>query len=436
MILAAALAAVRPERVVKEAIQQRAALEIAGRAVPAGAMLHVVALGKAAAQMARAVEEIAGDRIAGGLVVTRDGHAVPLAGLAVREAGHPVPDARGEAAAREVLAVARAVEPPDVLLVLLSGGTSALTSCPAAGLDLDDLASVTRALLRSGADIAEMNAVRKHLSEFSGGRLAAAAGCERIEVLLISDVPGDMLDVIGSGPCAADPTTFADALAVMRRRAPDALGVAPAIAHLERGVRACVPETPKPGDTAVTRARHTIIARNDDALLAAADAAREIGVHPVVLTSVLGGEARAAAHSLLGRIAEGRATPAGRAPGFPAGRALCFIAGGETTVTVRGAGRGGRNQELALAAAIELAGTDDAVTLLAVGTDGTDGPTAAAGAFADAGTVARGATAGVSAADALAENDSNHFFEREGGLLVTGPTGTNVMDLALVLVNY
>jgi glycerate-2-kinase len=376
--------------------------------------------------MASALEEVARDRIAGGLVVTKDGHGLPLDVLPVREAGHPLPDARSEAAAREVLELARGMRERDVLLVLLSGGTSALTACPAPGLDRDVLADTTRALLASGADISETNCVRKHLSDLSGGRLAAVAGCARIEVLVVSDVPGDALDVIGSGPCAADPTSFGDALDVIERRGIRAVVPGAALEHLERGARGELAETPAPGDPIFERVRHTIVARNADARSAAARAARERGRRALVLGEVLRGEARVAGRRLaaLARSIESR-------------EPICLIAGGETTVTLRGDGRGGRNQELALAAAIELASVErasaDGIALLALGTDGSDGPTDAAGAFADAGTLERGARAGADALAALAANDAYGFFSQEGGLVRTGPTGTNVMDLALVL---
>lgn len=423
----AALDAVDAGAAVRRVITPGPPLVIADRPVADGESLLVVALGKAAAGMASEVVALAGDRIAGGLVVTKDAHALADVGLPVREAGHPVPDARSEAAAREVLALVGSSRPGQVLLVLLSGGTSALTACPAAGLTLEDLAATTEALLAGGADIAEMNAVRKHLSCFSGGWLARAARAQRVEVLAISDVPGDTLGVIGSGPCAPDGSTFADALSVLERRT-KAGRVPTAVREiLERGARGELPETAKPGDADLQHVRHTIVASNRDATAAAAARARALGWKPVVLGDVLRGEARVAGRRLAALVqAAARDT------------LLCFIAGGETTVEIRGEGRGGRNQELALAAAIaweSLAGAPaSSAALLALGTDGTDGPTEAAGAYVDAGTVARGRAAGVHAEEALAANDSHGFFAREGGLIVTGPTGTNVMDLVLALV--
>jgi len=422
----AALDAVDARAAVARVLRPGPPLEIAGRPVPGEARLLVLALGKAAAGMLAAVVDAAGDRIARGLVVTKDGHADGLCALPVREAGHPVPDLRGEVAARDLLSLARGSRPEDVLLVLLSGGASALTSCPADGLTQEDLAATTKALLAGGADIAETNAVRKHLSAFSGGRLAEVAQATRIEVLAISDVPGDALEVIGSGPCAPDATTFADAQSVLARRT-DRAAVPEAVHHhLATGARGILAETAKPGDPGVSRARHTIVASNRDAVAAAAVRARAKGFRPVVLGEVLRGEARVAGQRLA-------ALGCGTASGDP----VCYVAGGETVVALQGDGKGGRNQELALAAAVALdaQSSEEAarVGLLALGTDGTDGPTDAAGAYADAGTVRRGREAGVDALAALSRNDAYPFFQREGGLLVTGPTGTNVMDLVLML---
>ncbi len=408
-----------------DAVDAGDAVERALPVVPAEGRLRVLALGKAGFSMAARVEALAGDRVSRGLVVTKDGHGGVLERFEVREAGHPLPDRRSEEAARAALDLVAASEPDDVLLVLLSGGTSSLTACPAAGLSVADLTASTDVLLASGADITEMNTVRKHLSSFSGGRLAEAARCRRICVLAISDVLGDALDVIGSGPCAPDPTTYRDALDVLARR--DQAGRVPAVVvdHLERGAAGAIPETPGRDDPLLARVRHTIVASNADARRAASAAAREMGMTPIDLGEVLSVEARDEAQRLLARARASRADGP-----------VCLIAGGETTVTLRGPGRGGRNQELALAAAIAMGEAGDLeIGLLAGGSDGTDGPTDAAGAFVDAGTVARGRAAGVDAASALASNDSYTFFAREGGALVTGPTGTNVMDLVLVEVS-
>ncbi|MEE9606712.1 MAG: DUF4147 domain-containing protein [Myxococcota bacterium] len=398
-------------------------LAIAGRPLEPEARVWLLAVGKAAAAMAAAFEERAGTRIAGGLAITKDGHGLPLQRIALREAAHPVPDARCERAAREALALIERARPTDVLVVLLSGGASSLLACPQGNLELADLAATTAALLEAGADIEELNTVRKHLSAVAGGRLAARAAAQRIELLVISDVPGDRPDLIGSGPFSGDPTRFADALEVLAGR-----GLLSRIPrrvrdHLESGVRGDVAETPKPGEAGLARVHVTLLATNRMAVEAARDAAEKQGLSTRVLSEPLAGEAREAGARLAALASAARV-----------GAPLCLIAGGETTVTVRGAGRGGRSQELALAAAIAL---DDAepTAVLAAGTDGSDGPTDAAGAFADEATLARGRAAGLDARAALAENDAYAFFAAEGGLFVTGPTHTNVMDLALLRVD-
>ncbi len=419
-----ALAAVDAGDLVRRALRRNGdALEVAGAPVAPGQRLVVLAAGKAAAAMAAAVESVAGDRLAGGLAVTKDGCEAALDRIALRSAGHPVPDARSEAAAREVLELVQAAAPEDLLLVLLSGGASSLLACPAPGLGLADLAAATGLLLAAGADIEETNAVRKHLSALSGGWLARRSRPRRIEVLALSDVPGDRLDVIGSGPFSADPTTYADALEALRRR--DVLDALPeqVRAHLLAGERGERAETPKPGDSDLARVRHTLLATNRTAVDAAAAAAGRAGLQSLTLDGVLCGEARDAAAALVAKAHAARS-------GVP----VYLVCGGETAVTLRGSGLGGRSQELALAAAIDLDGGPP-TALLAAGTDGSDGPTSAAGAYADEQTLARARRAGVDAVAALAENASHPFFRAEGGLFVTGPTRTNVMDLALLRID-
>lgn len=419
-VFRAALAAIEPGAALRRHVARSAkgTLRIAGDAVDPRARIAALAIGKAAAPMARAFEEVVGERLVYGLAIVPDGHALTLERFAVRETAHPVPDARCERAARGAQRLVEGLAPGDVLVVLLSGGASSLLSCPAPGLDLDDVAATTAALLEGGAPIDALNTVRKHLSDVAGGRMAMRSAADRVEVLAISDVPGDRIDVIGSGPFAADPTRYADALAVV-----DACGVRArlpprALAHLEAGARGEREETPGPEEPRVARVRHSVIASNATALEAACAAARESGLRPVRVTGDLSGEARVAG----GRLAALCSALRGSGP-------LCLLCGGETVVHVRGTGRGGRNQELALAAALGLEGATGAAVLSA-GTDGTDGPTDAAGAFVDGGTVARGRARGVDARAALDANDAYGFFCAEGGLLRTGPTRTNVMDLA------
>lgn len=391
---------------------------------PLGARrLFVLAVGKAAAPMARAFADRAGDAVVDGLVVAPSGHGRAPAHYRQLEAAHPVPDERSLHAAREVLAFVERPGPGDALCVLLSGGTSSLLSAPLPGLALEDLAATTRALLSGGAAIDELNTVRKHVSVAAGGRLARACRAGEIEVLVVSDVAGDRLDVIGSGPFAADASCFRDALDVLESRAPAGSVPAAVRAHLEAGARGEREETPGPGAPGLERVRTTLLATSRMAAETAREAALRRGLAVRVVSEPLAGEARDEAHKLVTLAAAA-----------PRQQALCLVAAGETTVRVTGSGRGGRNQELALAAALELE-DHPGVALLAAGTDGTDGPTDAAGAFADSGTVARGRAAGVDARAALAANDSYGFFAAEGGLLRTGPTGTNVMDLALLLVD-
>lgn len=407
----AALAAVEPGACVREALERERP--------PPGARVAVLAAGKAAGVMAAAAEAELGDALAWGLAVTKDGHGRPLARIELREAAHPVPDARGAAAAEEALARAAARPAPDELLVLLSGGASALWTLPADGLALGDVAATTRALLEAGADIAALNVVRKHLTRCSGGRLASAAAAERIRVLILSDVIDDRLDVIASGPCAPDPSTFAEALAVI-----DGAGatVSEAVrAHLAAGARGEIEETPGPEHPAFARVRSTVLANHETARAAAARAAAERGWQVEVVPEPMQGEAASVGRRLVER-----------ARALAGAGSHCLVASGETTVTVDPpGGRGGRCQELALAAALALEG-EPRMGLLAAGTDGSDGPTDAAGAWADGATAARGRAAGADPAAALAAHDSHEFFRREGGLLRTGPTGTNVMDLVLV----
>src|SRR5262245_120661 len=380
----------------------------------------VVGAGKAAAKMARAVEDHWSDPLAG-LVVTRYGHGVACARIEVVEAAHPVPDAAGQQAAARILAMVKGLSAADLVLCLISGGGSALLALPAPGLSLDDKRAVNRALLKSGANIAEMNCVRKHLSAIKGGRLAAAAAPARLVSLLISDVPGDDPAVIASGPTVPDPTTFADALAVLEKYR--IAEPAAALAHL----RAAKDETPKPGDPRLARAETTIIARPQDALEAAAAAARQAGLAPIILGDSIEGEARdvALVHAGIARQV--------RRHGQPAPAPAVLLSGGETTVTVRGQGRGGRNAEFLLALAVALGG-EPGIHAVAGDTDGIDGTEDNAGALLDPTSLARGTALGIDAKKALADNDGYGFFAALGDLIITGPTRTNVNDFRAILI--
>jgi len=369
--------------------------------------------------MAAAVERTLGRRITEGLVVVKDGYTVPTARVVLREAGHPVPDARGQAAAEEIVRRVRSAGADDAVLFLVSGGGSALTPAPVRPITLAEKQETTRLLLGAGATINELNAVRKHVSLFKGGQLARAAAPATLISLILSDVIGDPLDVIASGPTAPDPTTFADALAVLERRGVGYLVPNAVRARLEAGARGEVEETPKPGDPAFERVTNVVIGNNALVVDAAAAEARRLGYRAEVLTRSLQGEAREVALEL---VARARALPP----------RSCLIAGGETTVTVRGRGRGGRCQEFALAAALQLR-PGDRVVVLAAGTDGTDGPTDAAGGIADAETVTRGERAGQAALAALDDNGAYTFLSAADDLVVSGPTNTNLLDLYLLL---
>lgn len=376
----------------------------------------IAGAGKAAAPMAAACQRLLGPRLAEGLVVVRDLPPRQLQRIEVLQAGHPVPDRRGAAAARRLAALASAASEGDLLIFLLSGGASALLPLPAAGLTLGDLRRTTQRMLAGGVTIHQMNTVRKHLSRLQGGQLARLAAPAQVLTLILSDVPGDHPGTIGSGPTAPDPSTYADALRVVAPLP----GIPPRVLlHLERGARGGLAETPKPGDPLFAGVRNVIAGSNRLALAAAAAKAAALGYHPVVLTAELEGESREAARVWAAIAREHLRT----------NKKTCLLAGGETTVTLRGNGRGGRAQEFALAAALALAGVPG-VHGLSAGTDGSDGPTTAAGAFYTGET---GVLAG--AAEALARNDSHSFFAAAGGLLTTGPTGTNVMDVHILLLH-
>ncbi|MFQ5955643.1 MAG: glycerate kinase, partial [Kiloniellales bacterium] len=381
----------------------------------------VVGAGKAAAAMARAVEDHWQGPLEG-LVVTGHGYALPCARIEVVEAAHPVPDAAGEAAARRVLKTVRGLGSDDLVLCLISGGGSALMALPAEGLTLADKQAVTRALLRSGAAIDEINCVRKHLSAVKGGRLAAAAAPARVVSYLISDVPGDDPAVIASGPTVADPTSFADARAVLAKYTitePEAV-----VAHLRRAAD----ETPKPGDPRLERAETVMAATPQRSLEAAAAMAREHGVRPLVLSDCIEGEAREVA-KVLGGIARQVVRH-----GQPAPPPCVLLSGGETTVTVRGRGRGGRNLEFLLALALKL-DAEPGIHAIACDTDGIDGTEDSAGATLAPDSLARAAARGLDAKAMLADNDGYGVFSALGDLVVTGPTRTNVNDFRAILID-
>jgi glycerate 2-kinase len=389
--------------------------------------IRVVGAGKAAVPMAEAAVAALGDGIADGLVVAKRGHGGErgrVGRIAIAEGGHPLPDAGGARAAARLEALLRDdPDERDLVVVLLSGGGSSLLALPADGTGLEELRAASDALILGGADIRRLNAVRKHLTRLSGGLLARAAAPARVVSLILSDVIGDPLDVIASGPTAPDPTTFGDALAAIRGLGLEGR-VPPAVLDLlRRGVAGEIPETPKPGDAVFDRVDNRIVGGNRIAVEAAALEAQRLGLHAEIVTTTFRGEARDRGLDLAGVAAS------------PLPRPTCFLYGGETTVTVRGRGRGGRNQELALAAALglERRGASNAC-VVAISTDGQDGPTDAAGAIVDSSTCARIRAAGIDPEAALADNDSYVALDAAGALIRTGPTRTNVADVAFVLV--
>jgi len=374
--------------------------------------VYLVAIGKAAVGMAAAIEKFAGKRLTAGIVLTKYGHTNRnLRTAKIREAAHPVPDAAGLAASEEMEQLLRTLNARDLLITAISGGSSALLSAPAPGITLEDKQLTTDLLLKSGADIFELNAVRKHLSRLKGGQLAALAYPATVIGLLLSDVIGDPVDVIGSGPTAPDPSTFQDARHVLAKYNLTDLVPASVRQRLETSSE----ETPKPSNPLFKHVRNIITASNRQALTAAAAKARALGYRPLILSSSMQGEAKEVArvHAAILRDAPPKS---------------CILSGGETTVTVRGKGRGGRNQELALALAIDIAGVPN-VAALCAGTDGSDGPTDAAGAFVTGQTISNL----TEARQYLAANNSYEFLDPLKALIKTGPTGTNVMDINILL---
>ncbi len=388
--------------------------------------IFLVGAGKASARMASALEELLAERVAGGVVNVKYDHAVSLRTAKVNEAGHPLPDEAGHNGAREIVDLLEAAGERDLIFCLISGGGSALLPCPAEGLSLGDKQQTTQVLLACGATIHEINAIRKHISRVKGGRLARWAFPATVVALILSDVIGDSLDSIASGPTTPDSSTFADCLAIIGRYGIESRIPPPVFDLLKRGASGEVEETPKPGDPLFDKVQNVITGSNRLALEAADEKAKALGYKSLLLSSFIEGETRVVA-AVHGAIAKEIF-----ATGNPVARPACVISGGETTVTIRGSGLGGRNQEFVLAAARDIAGLGN-VVILSGGTDGTDGPTDAAGALADGSTVARAVKLGLDPEAFLQNNDSYHFFQPLEDLLITGPTFTNVMDLRIIL---
>jgi glycerate 2-kinase len=388
--------------------------------------LYVVGAGKATARMALAVEALLGERIAGGIIIVKPGHRVPLKKLEVVEAGHPIPDQAGINATEAIIELLRRTQKTDLILCLVSGGASALLSCPVVGLSLQDKQQTTQALLNCGARIQEVNAIRKHISRIKGGRLAELAYPSTVLSLILSDVIDDSMDNIGSGPTVPDSSTFADCLSIIDRYGVGAMIPGAVTSFLKKGAAGEIVDTPKAGDPIFQKVQNLLIGNNQLALVAAKEKAEALGYNTLVLSRSIEGEARKVA---IDHVVMARDVLSSSSPRPPA----CIISGGETTVAIRGDGLGGRNQEFALAAAIEIDGLEG-VVVLSGGTDGTDGPTDAAGGIVDWTTVQRARDQGLDAQSYLERNDSYPFLKTVGDLLITGPTLTNVMDLRLVLI--
>jgi glycerate 2-kinase len=389
--------------------------------------IFVAGTGKASAPMAVNLEKILGTRITGGWINVKYGHSQRLKRIRIQEAGHPLPDEKGLEGAKEMVRMLSPLTEDDLVIFLISGGGSALLPLPVEGITLAEKQATTNQLLSCGAAIQEINTLRKHLSRIKGGGLAKIVYPATLAALILSDVIGDPLDAIASGPTVADPTTYEDCARILNKyqlweKIP------PSVAgHIRDGLEGKKEETLKEGDPAFQKVYNLVVGNNFLAIKAARKAAQDLGYRPVILSSLVEGETREVAkvHAAIAKEV--------LLSGNPILPPACILSGGETTVTLKGKGKGGRNQEFALAAALEIAGWEE-ILVMSAGTDGTDGPTDAAGAFVDGKTVSRGKTMGLDLWSFLEENDSYSFFQKLGDLLITGPTGTNVMDLRIMLV--
>ena len=428
-----ALEAVDPEKAVRHSLRRKNGSLLLGKAqysLSDFQNVFLVGTGKAGVPMARAVEDILGDDLQEGLIVVKHGHGGALGKTRVLESGHPEPDEDGRQAAESLLDfLHNHVGEEDLLLVLLSGGGSALLPAPVTEVSFEAKQATTATLLRSGATIHEINAIRKHLSRVKGGRLVEHAGGAHILSLMLSDVVGDNLTSIASGPTVPDPTSFDDCLQILAKYKIEESIPPEVFSYLRSGANGEVRETPKPGDSRFEKVLNAIVASNIVALRAAAEKARSLGFSPLILSSSIAGDTTDVAllHTAIAQEV--------LQSGLPLSRPCCIISGGETTVKVSGDGKGGRSQEFALCCAAEIADWEpESILFTCVGSDGTDGPTDAAGAWASPETAVRAKELGLSIKDFLARNDSYHFFQKLGDLIITGPTQTNVMDLRFILI--
>ncbi|MCL4500371.1 MAG: glycerate kinase [Deltaproteobacteria bacterium] len=391
--------------------------------------LFLIGFGKAASSMSKAVADSLSGWLSRGIIITKYGHALPAhrgERITIFEAGHPLPDAKGVQATREVVRLLGQADHQTLIVCLISGGGSALLVSPDRGVTLAEKQAVTDLLMKAGGDIFELNALRKHLSAVKGGRLAQIASPAPVISLILSDVIGDRLDVIASGPTAPDPSTYQEVMEVIAKYSLTT-SIPPNVRDIiTRGAKGLIPETPKEGNPVFQNVENLIVGSNAMAIAAAKQAAEDLGCETEIISTTLSGEAKLVARDLASRALEVKLA-------LSPGRKVCLLAGGETAVTVTGRGQGGRNTEMALAFALEIR-DQTGITLLSAGTDGTDGPTDAAGALADGQTVARALSLGLDPHSYLADNDSYPFFKTLDDLVITGPTGTNVMDIQLILL--
>jgi glycerate 2-kinase len=390
--------------------------------------IYLIGFGKAAAAMARGVEEVLGDDLKAGIVSVKYGHLDKVSSkIKINEAAHPVPDEAGMKGANEIVNFLKQRIETDLIICVISGGGSAILPLPCEGITLAEKQETTKLLLACGADIKEINAIRKHISQVKGGQLARLTQPATLVTLILSDVIGDPLDSIASGPAAPDQTTFEDCWAILEKY--DLLGkIPPAVEqHLKSGVDKLIPDTPKAGDPAFSKTYNNIVGSNWEAVVAARDNAQKLGYNTLILSTFVEGETKDVARVHAAIAKEVQKT------GNPIAVPACIISGGETTVTIRGDGLGGRNQEFVLAAAMDIQGMEN-VVILSAGTDGTDGPTDAAGAIADGKTIERANQLNLDTLKFLQNNDSYHYFEKSNDLIKTGPTNTNVMDIRIMLI--
>jgi len=388
----------------------------------------IIGGGKASSTMAASIEQILSEKINKGIVITSYGSVLHNRKVIIKEAAHPIPDENGIKWTNELLAIVNECDEKTLVICLISGGASSLLCSPVSGVSLNDIQKLNKDLIDCGATIAEINTIRKHLSKIKGGQLVKAAIPATLVSLILSDVVGDSLDVIASGSTAPDPTSYEDAIKILKDFSLIDKVPSPILKHLRNGAKGDISDTPKPGDLIFTHVQNVLIGTNIDAMISAEIEAKKLGYNTLILSPMIVGETRTVAkvHTAIAKSIQKYS--------LPISKPACFLSGGETTVKVKGEGKGGRNQEFVLTAAIELE-NEKKIIVLSAGTDGIDGPTDAAGAICDGETVFRGEDKGMKSNDYLINNNSYEFFNKLDDLIMTGPTNTNVMDLRVILVN-